>query len=168
MQPEYIKIPLTQGYEAIVDAEDAERVLAHNWHAHVGKRGVYARRNAARIGGKRGVILMHRWIMGLGPGDPEVDHRNHDTLDNRRNNLRACTNSQNQANRSRKTRRTSSRYRGVTLHRRSGRWQAAIRVNGKDFYLGLFNCEEEAAIAYNVAAREHFGDFSALNELETT
>jgi len=112
-------------------------------------------------------IFMHRLLLGFGPGDPEVDHANHNGLDNRRSNLRPCSPSQNQANKTLTPKRPkSSIFRGVTWVRARRRWQASIQVEGKSLFLGQFDNEEDAARAYNDAARAHFGEFATINDLE--
>lgn len=93
----------------------------------------------------------------------EVDHANGDRLDNRYCNLRICTRTQNQQNRGQPRLRKcvpSSRYKGV---RRSGKWAAQIGENQKKRHLGLFETEQEAASAYDRAARQIFGPFARLN-----
>jgi hypothetical protein len=103
---------------------------------------------------------MHRAVLGLSAGDrTRVDHKDHDTLDNRRSNLRVSTRSQNSANQL-KTRGTS-KYKGV--HKLKDRWKAQIEVDGKKRYLGSFVREEEAARAYDAAAVEAFGEFALIN-----
>jgi hypothetical protein len=108
------------------------------------------------------MIPLHRAIINA-PKGLYVDHINGDTLDNRRANLRIATNSQNQANRIRLKSGTSSRYRGVTWNKASQKWQAGIKCNLKSTHLGLFESEEEAARAYDRAAREMFGSFARPN-----
>jgi hypothetical protein len=106
---------------------------------------------------------MHREILGFGPGDPPIDHRNHDGLDNRRQNLRPCTYGQNQVN---SKPRNGRRFKGVYRHSphwRKKRFQAHITVANKRISLGYFLTEREAARAYDIAARKHFGDFAKLN-----
>lgn len=89
-----------------------------------------------------------------------VDHINGDPLDNRWCNLREATNSQNQANRSRTL--SSSGERGVTWHKKCHKWQAAIKIDGKNIYLGLFADKSDAANAYADAARSLYGTFTVL------
>lgn len=112
--------------------------------------------------GRRGqTILMHRLITGAAPGQ-EVDHVNRDGLDNRRANLRVATRSQQIANQDIRLDNTSG-YRGVSWRRDSRRWQAQLTVNGKWRGLGCYDDPEDAARAYDAAAREHFGEFAVLN-----
>ncbi len=108
---------------------------------------------------------MHRYIMRMRRGDRrKVDHKNHDTLDNRRSNLRVATSSQNGGNR-RKWMVGSSRYKGVTKTKdtTANCWLVRICVGWESIYLGRFKNEREAARAYDVAARKHFGRFAHLN-----
>jgi hypothetical protein len=101
---------------------------------------------------------MHRVILGLADGDPtQVDHRNHDGLDNRRSNLRTATPPQNNGNQL-KRKGTTSKYKGVSRYK-GRRWRAAIQRR----HLGIFGSEEAAATAYNVAASEVFGEYAHLN-----
>lgn len=114
---------------------------------------------------------MHKILCGLNLMEGmEIDHRNRDRLDNRRDNLRLCSRLQNIANRKKLTivngKTTTSKYKGVCRcsEGRPG-WRSEIRVNGKKKHLGVFQTEEEAASAYNDEARRIFGDFATLNEL---
>ncbi len=92
-----------------------------------------------------------------------ADHINTDSLDNRRANLRLATHSQNSCNSRRDKSKTLSRFRGVSFSKRKGKWFAAIRINGKKTWLGYFNDEEDAARAYDHAARKYHGEFAMLN-----
>lgn len=105
---------------------------------------------------------MHRLLIYVPPGF-EVDHINRNGLDNRRANLRTCTKSENAANREKVGGDTSSKYKGVHRRADSGKWMARIKVNGRRRSLGCFYSEEEAALAYNVAATEEFGEFARVN-----
>ncbi len=110
-------------------------------------------------------LRMHRVIMDAKPGQI-VDHINGDPLDNRRSNLRICTQQGNQWNRRKTKNPTSSKFKGVWFaknHAHTARpWRAQIKV-GKVRYLGSFATEIEAAQAYDRAATEHFGEFACLN-----
>ena len=158
------KIPLSQGMFTIVDDEDYEWISQHKWTAAVTGQNIkriYAVRregwnNVRRRWSK--TIWMHREI--LEPSDEmDADHINHDTLDNRRENLRLATRSQNLAN-SRRARGVTG-FRGVTLTKDGSKAPYKTQFRGK--CIGTFFDKEEAARAYDAAAIETFGEFAKLN-----
>lgn len=110
---------------------------------------------------KGSCILMHREILGLIAGSPDGDHRDGDGLNNRRNNLRVVTKSQNQMNQQKI--RGNSRFKGVCWDKSRGKWLATIRFERKSYNLGRFNNESDAACAYDKKAQELFGEFARLN-----
>jgi hypothetical protein len=107
-------------------------------------------------------MRLNRVIMDAPPG-LLVDHRNGNTLDNRRTNLRLATCSQNRINSQRDKSKTSSRYVGVSLEKGRGKWLAYISYNGKRIHLGRFDNELDAARAYDLAAVKYHGEFARLN-----
>lgn len=141
---------------ALVDDEDYELVAPYKWHIHKRKHRLYARGELHRRGKK---VLMHRLILGV--VDPRIlaDHRNNDGLDNRRFNLRVCTNQQNLMNQ--RSFRGTSRFKGVS--RRGRKWRAYIMVSAKQIQLGRFEDEIDAARAYDRAAIQYFGEFARPN-----
>lgn len=156
----YREIPLTRGQVAIVDADLYEELNAWKWCALPRRSGgFYAYRgiNKGRTSTLR--IFMHRQIMGLEQSDPlKVDHRDPlKTLDNRRENLRIATCSQNKANQAAQ-RNNKSGLKGVSWDR--GGWRAYIQVGGKLMLLGKFSDKYEAHAAYCKAADYHFGEFA--------
>lgn len=104
---------------------------------------------------------LHRIITGAQKGDI-VDHINGDKLDNRRSNLRICTNAQNLMNRG-FNKNNKSGYKGVSFQKSANKWEAKIMVDKRSYYLGLFMTKEAAAKAYNIAAKKLHGEFAKLN-----
>ena len=153
-------IRLTQGKAAIVDESDFEWLNQWKWFYH---NGGYAARSIWE-NGKNRLLLMHRIILNP-PPRMQGDHRNGNRLDNRRCNLRICTRSQ-QAMNSKKRSGCSSCYKGVMWAADWQKWKAKIKLDGKQRFLGHFDSEQRAARAYNVAARELFGEFARLNIIE--
>lgn len=150
-------IPVGDTY-ALVDGEDYPKLRPTTWYLQRNNSNTYY----ARTGGTN-IVLMHRAVLPL-PKGFEVDHKNRNGLDNRRENLRPATTSQNQANkRTQKTNKSHSRYKGVTSHRNG--WEAKIGINYKTKHLGIFPTEQEAATAYNEAAIKHFGQFARVNQI---
>ena len=148
-------IKLTQDKETIVDDEDYEYLNRWNWCFKPDRvNSGYACR------GRNPVILMHRFILKITNSKIHIDHINGNKLDNRKENLRISTQSQNKAN-SKKYRNGKTKYKGTV--KKLNRWQAQIRVNNKNMYLGSFLTEEEAAKAYDAAALIHFKEFANLN-----
>jgi hypothetical protein len=149
------EIQLSRGLVAIVDDCDYERLSGFKWYASLEGKRFYA------VHGRKQKIRMHRLIL-YAPRGKEVDHINGNTLDNRRGNLRLATRAQNGRNR-RISRTNTSGFKGVHLHKRTGRWNAQIKFRGKIYNLGCFDTPEEAAREYDRAARLAFGKFSRLN-----
>ncbi len=147
------RIPLTQGLFALVDAADYERLIQYKWCAVRRGKNVYA---YACVNGKQ--VSMHRYIMKA-PKGWVVDHIRHNGVDNRRSNLRLCTEEQNHANRG--PRGGSSRFVGV--YRRGKKWAAEISWRAENYYLGTFDDEIEAAQARDRKARELHGKHAYLN-----
>lgn len=155
------KIPLSQGQFAIVDDEDYQELSQFKWHAYWDKttKSFYARRS--KPNSRSSVIIMHRVIMN-NPNGLQVDHIHHDTLDNRKCNLRTCTASQNMMNRG-LFKNNKSGYTGVYLCKKSNKWRAQININKKQTYLGMFSNKHEAARVYNRYCKKHHGEFGVKN-----
>lgn len=155
--PSYKLIPLTQGQNAIVDAADFAKLSKFNcraqWNAKT--KSFYAHASQRNI-------PMARVILGLAHGDPrQAEHKNHDTLDNRRENLRIATCTQNMYNRKR-NRTNRCGYKGVRKEP-SGNYFWRIRVCGVRLREGPFPDAETAARSYDEAAWLYHGEFAHLN-----
>lgn len=138
----------------LIDAVDLPLVLDGKGRWRSSKSGYVWRWSGTQF------TFLHRHLFGLSPGDGKtVDHANSDGLNNRRANIRLASYSQNNANRKTDA---SLHLRGVSL-RPSGRWQAQIRIDGKQRFLGNFATEAEAGRAYDAAALKHYGEFARLN-----
>lgn len=151
------KLPITRGLHVLLDEEDFSKLARHRWFALVRNGTPYAARS---IHGK--TVGMHRIIMG-DPAGLQVDHINHDTLDNRRSNLRVCSQAENLRNR--RSRIGASRFKGVSPSG-TGKWRADIRLNGKAKYLGTFPTEEQASAAYDQTAKQFYGAFAKTNSIQ--
>lgn len=148
---------------AVVDGQDAERVLARHWTLHRARSGIYVR----EVG--QGGYMLHRFVLELADWKTTkvvVDHINHDTLDNRRVNLRAVENVLNLANRGANRTAVYSLYRGVTYDLSRSKWKAQIGTEWGNKFLGRFAIEAEAALAYNKAALLLWGEHAQLNDLQ--
>lgn len=142
------------GGTLIVDCLDVELVLSWPYSWFVDSQGYCAAHHE-----RKGTVRIHRVLMGFPPF--AIDHIDRNRLNNRRSNLRVCTNAQNQANRVALPH--SSRFKGVTLQRRTGRYEAQIVSKGRKIHLGTFATEEDAAKAYDAAARNEWGEFARTN-----
>lgn len=156
------KIPLNRGYVAIVDDEDYDRLSQYRWFVTINPSGnKYAKRRHT-INGVTKHFRMHREVLGLSHPPPYVDHVNWNGLDNRKQNLRICTQSQN-CQHMRPRSNGSSIYKGVRKHGNRQSWSSEIYIKGERIYLGYFLNERDAARAYDGAAKKHFGEFAVLN-----
>jgi hypothetical protein len=166
-----IEIQLTQGKTTIIDDEDADLAIL-KWQAHKDKKRPntdwYAQGCLSKVGGNRGNFKLHRIILGRVVGRAldrydYVDHINHDGLDNRRSNLRLATHQENVHNQRMQLGPKSSQYKGVYWDTRIKQWRAQITINKHRTHLGLFRIEEDAARAYDSAARKLFANFCSPN-----
>jgi hypothetical protein len=157
----YRRIYLGEGVWTIVDAEDFYRFNYYHWCRKGNEPRIYAVRLVSDSQNRPKILSLHREIMR-----PHrrllVDHRNGDSLDNRRANLRFATHAQNSYN-NRKRKNASSQYLGVSFEKPTQNWAAQIKHKGKHIWLGRFKNEVEAARAYDKAAKKYRGEFARLN-----
>ena len=165
------KINLTKGYVALVDDNDFDRVNQFSWQAHVEFYKSEPKR-VRRVSATRRVYhketqtqtqqYMHRFILRVTDPAVEVDHKNHNGLDNRRNNIRKASHANNQQH-CRKANNNTSGYKGVSWYGSRNKWIAIIQCEHHFMHLGYFDNKADAAKAYDVAAREHHGKFAVTN-----
>ena len=162
------EITITQGKTALVDDEDYDYLNQMNWYCMKNKMGgYYASTPICSTGKPPKTLLMHRLILNARKGI-QVDHINHSGLDNRKENLRLCTNSQNGMNRLPSK---HKKYKGVRKIERFYKekvytyYEARITKDEKEKYLGIFKTEEEAVEKYNKTAIEYFGNFAMINQI---
>lgn len=141
--------------ETIFDAEDVERVKQYVWHRTDLQRSTYYCRSC-----KAGQL--HRFILNIVDKNIFVDHINHNGLDNRKCNLRICTNQQNICN-CNIPKNNKSGHKGVYWSKTRNKWTAQITVNNKTIYLGRYSKLEDAVKARNKAAKEVYGEFANEN-----
>jgi hypothetical protein len=160
------EIKLTKNKISLIDDEDFEKVSKYKWHClannYAARKFYYEKKDGKWI---TKYIRLHQFI--LNEFNKEIDHVNGNRLDNRKENLRLCTRSLNNANSIKKTRKggTTSKYKGVTWNKNASKWMVQAKLDNIGYYLGLFTDEIEAAKAYNKKAKELFGDFARLNQL---
>jgi hypothetical protein len=157
------ELALRNGGVTFLDDEDYERLYHPTWERRDRRNISYVHRRVYVRGGTRDsqkylTLILHRLVMNC-PDGMVVDHINGDGLDNRKHNLRICTIAQNQKN-LRKLKKTACSYRGVVKH--GPKFMARIGDGGA-VYLGSFSTEIEAALAYDHAAKQMFGEFARLN-----
>lgn len=154
-----IEIVLSGGLKTWIDEADAGLVLKHHWH--VSRTGTRKRpyvKTSMKVEGKKKNVYLHRFILDA-PNGSCVDHINDDPLDNRRANLRLCTNRQNSANRS-ATIKSRTGIKGVYYRQFDKPWYAALKIAGKQYSAGGYKTRAEAVEAFEALAREHHGEYA--------
>ncbi len=155
------KISLSQGKNAIVDDEDFDYLNQWKWYAREDYQAFYASRNLRMGNGKRKTISIHNILMGKKRGKV-IDHINNNGLDNRKENLRFCTNRENTWNQ-RKKYGQSSRFKGVSWSSLKKLWIVQITLNGKVIKLAECKNERKAGKIYDTYATKMFGKFALIN-----
>jgi len=151
------KIPLTQGQYALVDDENYDELNKHKWCAMYSKsiNSFYAARNISNGRNKQKTVFMHRCILKVMNNDC-IDHINHNTLDNRKLNIRDVTKSQNAMNAG-VQKNNKSGHKGVYFDKANGKWRATISINYKKLHIGYYTSLIEAINARKKAEEYHFG-----------
>lgn len=149
-----MKITTKKGEKILLDTEDFTACNRYQWY--VNKNGYAANDSKPRK-------LMHRLVMGF-PKE-NIDHANGNKLDNRKSNLRLCNQSQNTSNAS-KRKTNKSGYKGVSWNKRYTKWESYLTFNYKHIFLGYYDTKEKAAYAYNLKAKEVWGEYAKLNKLK--
>jgi hypothetical protein len=152
-------IKLTQGQRAIIDDCDAD-LMQRKWCYHkCGSDLGYATRTEKGV-----TIRLHQIVAGRIGIFGHIDHKDGNTLNNTRANLRSGSGSRN--NQNRRICQGTSKYKGVSFCNREGKWRSYIRLPIRQFKsLGYYSSEKEAAKAYNIAAQKYFGEYAVLNEV---
>ena len=160
---ECYRVSLPSDDYMLVDASDMDIAKQFHWQVNTqrGKTG-YVFHTRKKGDGTSGSVYLHRLLTDA-PIDKVVDHINGDGRDNRRHNLRICSNTENQRNRNGLSTASKSGFTGVCFPSKGSKWQASIGAHGRNIYLGAFYCPIEAAIARDVAALELHGEFASLN-----
>lgn len=153
------EILLTQGKTTKVDDVDYESLNQHSWCAHNIQGMWYAERRH-----QNKLIYLHRVVLGASICQL-IDHVDGNGLNNQRHNLRLATKAQNSQNRPLQSNSTSG-YKGVSFDKRAYKWSASIKVNRRKVSLGFFTDITQAALKYNEAALQYFGEFAYLNTVK--
>jgi hypothetical protein len=145
-------------FKVIIDVEDWDKIKEYKWYVNYNPytKSFYA------ITTNKQQIKLHRFIMDVSNPKIKVDHKDHNTLDNRKYNLRICDQSENLRN-CRISKRNTSGYKGVS--KTGDKWKAQININNKRTYLGLYKDKKEAARIYNENAIKYYKEFAYLNEV---
>jgi len=155
------KIVTSNGMETLVDDEDYIELSKYKWCAYWNKtsKSWYVIRTDYTNG--KTTIYMARYILNC-PDDMQVDHINHDTMDNRKSNLRICYKFENIRNRKWNDNNTSG-YKGVYWHKRDRKWRSQYGINKTRKYIGSYNNPIVAALMYDDVVSKVYGEFASLN-----
>lgn len=152
------------GYEVLIDDEDYEKIKRYHWNIlrTEEKKGYkYFQANLKRCDGKRRKVMLHRIIMNAKTKEEIIDHKNGDTLDNRKTNLRICNKTEN--NRNQKTSKANVMgIKGVSFVGKKELYQARITVDKKLIHLGYYKTSREAYSAYCEASKKYHGEYGRL------
>lgn len=155
------------GYKVLIDDEDYEKLPKTKCYVRIRREGYiyfYYRKysHSMFLDGDKNCyesIFLHRFLCGIKYKDKQiVDHINGNTLDNRKSNLRACTNAENLRNQ-KKSKRNKTGYKGVSYDKRRKKYLACIRLNGRSIFIGRFSSPVLAYDAYCIASVKYHGVF---------
>jgi len=147
---------LSNGMVAKIDTDDYDKIKNSVW--------CFSERYVrARIDGSDNKQYLHRFLLGITDPKKRIDHIDHDTLNNKKENLRVCTPSQNNGNQ-KLNRDNTSGFKGVSFHKNIKKFSSHVRINGYLHHLGYFNNPVDAAKEYDKKAIGGFGSFAATNE----
>jgi len=156
-------IVISSGFKVRIDREDRKRVSNHTWRVTEGTTGRRRVVTSIRKGEKIKTITLGKFLLAPPKGKQVYPRRFNNELDYRKSNLIVCTLKERQRLLPKKKIQTSSVFKGVSFNRKRKLWRAAIEVSSKSIYLGDFKTEEQAALAYNIAARKYFGAIAYQN-----
>jgi hypothetical protein len=150
-------------FECLIETADYLLVKDYRWHILKVSDLLYAISVLTKADGKPGAaILLHRLLL---PGFEFIDHKNRNGLDDRRENLRPALRFENHGNIKKPRHGKTSKFKGVHWDKSCNKFVAGISIKNKNVRLGRFTSEEEAALAYNIAAKQHFGEFANPNHV---
>jgi hypothetical protein len=159
------EIQLTKGQVAIVDDNMYDYLNQWKWQASEQKNGKFYAQRKIKVNSLRKCIMMHRLIVNNTDIKLHTDHINGITLDNRKINLRICTNSQNQMNKKVQINNKNG-LKGVSFNKEKKKYEVSITIKGNKIFLGYYFNPIDAAKAYNEAAIKYFGEFANLNKID--
>lgn len=161
----WVYISVHPNLKVKIDKEDLERVSAHSWRVTKGTTGRL--RVVTSVRTPKGVrsVTLGKFLMKPPKGKQVYPRRFNEGLDYRKSNLIVCTLAERQRLLPKKRINASSHYRGVSYSKADNKWRAGIEVEGRSINLGHFETEDEAALAYNAAARKYFGDIAYQNQV---
>lgn len=159
------KIKLQSGKYTKVDDDNYEYLNQFKWRWRKLTNSLYVYRMYYIGNGKYKHESMHRIIMNA-PKGMDVDHIDHNGLNNQKSNLRIVTRSQNMMNTKKIQKNKSSKYKGVVWFKPIKKWQVRIMINYKYISIGYFDSEDEAGLAYNKKAQELYGEYAYYNKIK--
>ena len=159
------EIQLTKGQVALVDDDMFDYLNQWKWYASEQKNGKFYAARKIKLNSKRTSIMMHRLIINNTDSKLHTDHINGITLDNRKINLRICTNSQNQMNKNAQVNNKNG-FKGVSYNKEKKKYEVSITANCNKIFLGRYDNIIHAAKAYNKAAVKYHGEFANLNKID--